>query len=213
MPRKTAQLQIPSFFPNPRARRSLHPVCCMVPRPRAWDSIWLQLPTHDCFPHRGTKAISIPEAFTMASCSILASAPATAELPCPSPGELQVLHELIGHPLGTEFLCKVIRWTPQQGAGGKEQAPSQRWAWVLLSFCHNSWAKPSVSTVWRVSCSLELVFYPFQLTAHQGQLFISSTFSLTSPENAHHLILTRHHLRYPHAGANAPFRRVVYQTF
>lgn len=71
-----------------------------------------QLPTHNYFAHRGTKAISIPKALLMASRSILASVPAIVELPSPSPGDLRgMLHELHGHPLGTELLCKVIRWT------------------------------------------------------------------------------------------------------
>lgn len=53
VPRKTAQLQ--TFFLSSlthEARRALHPICCMIPRPRAWDSIWLQLPTHNCFAQR-----------------------------------------------------------------------------------------------------------------------------------------------------------------
>lgn len=203
----------------------MHPVCCMIPRPRAWDSVWLQLPTHDYFAHGGTKDISIPQALPMTSRSILASAPAIVELPSPSPGELHgTLHELIRHPLGRKApmqgdqMDSIVPVLPtgvhHKGLRGRNRHPPHSWAWVLLSLCHKSWAKVSLSTIWRAGCSLEVIFYPLQLTAHHGQLFTSSSTSLLmSPETACHPSLTQHYLRYPYAGANALFRRVVYRTF
>lgn len=180
---------------------------------------------HNYFSHRGTKSISIHQAILMASHSILASAPAIAEPPSPSPGELHGMpHKLTRHSLGHRALVQgdqtdsTVPVLPtgvhRKGLGGRNKHPLCRWAWMTLNFCYLSWAKPSVSIIWRVGCSLKLMFYPLRLTAHHRQLFTSSsTSSLAPPENAHHPILTQHHLSYPHTGANALFRRVVYQTF
>lgn len=108
----------------------------------------------------------------MASHSILASAPATAELLSPSQATSR-LHKLTGHSLGhrapvqgdqMDYIIPVLpagvhlKWL-----WGKNGDALHRWTWLLLSFCQKNWTKLSVSTIWRAGCSLELLFYPLQL--------------------------------------------------
>lgn len=108
-----------------------------------------------------------------------------------------MLHKLIGHLFGHRgtvqgaHMDSTVSVLPtgvhHKGLGGRNRHPAWwgRWAWVLLSFCCKSWAKPGVSTIWRMCCSQELMFYSLLLTAHQRQLFTSSSSSSLTLQRMH----------------------------